>query len=84
MKHFASTKVQCVCDNHLFFSTNILYTVCYIGTTSEQQQSIFTHVHHHTVLVCAMNICLNQCLTALVKIYLTSALAQYKENVTHK
>lgn len=45
MKHFASTKYNVsVITIFFFFSTNILYTVCYIGTTSEQQQSIL-HIY---------------------------------------
>lgn len=44
----------------------------------------FTHLHHHTVFVCAMNICFDQCITVFNKIYQISAFSQDKENVTHK
>lgn len=44
----------------------------------------FTHLHRHTVFVCAMNICLDQCVTVFNEIYQISAFSQDKENVTHK
>lgn len=61
VKHerFCIHKVQCVCDNHLFFfSTNILYTVCYIATTSEQQQS---SLHIYIVILYLCNEHPSQC-----------------------
>lgn len=52
MKHFASTKYNVsVITIFFFFSTNILYTVCYIGTTSEQQQSIL-HIYIIILYLC--------------------------------
>lgn len=44
----------------------------------------FTHLHHHTVFVCAMNICLDQCIAVFDKICQISAFSRDKENVTHK
>lgn len=43
-----------------------------------------THLHHHTVFVCAIDICLDQCITVFNKIYQISAFLQDKENVTRK
>ena len=86
MKHFASTKYNVsVITISFFFQQIYCITVCYIGTTLEQQQSIL-HIYIIILLfVCAMNICRDQCGTVFDKIYIRSVLfSQDKENVTHK
>lgn len=84
MKHFASTKYNVsVITISFFFNRYTVYCMLHwnnIRTATEY----FTHLHHHTVFVCAMNICLDQCITVFGKIYQISALSQDKENVTHK
>lgn len=56
-ERFCIHKVQCVCDNHLFFFQQ-MYTVCYIATTSEQQQCI---LHIYIIILYLCNEHLSRC-----------------------
>lgn len=79
---FCIHKVQCVCDNYLFFNKCTVYCMLHwnnIRTATEY----FTHLHN-TEFVCAMNICLDQCITVFNKIYQISALSQDEGNVMPK
>lgn len=87
MKHFASTKYNVSVITILFFFFNKYTVYCMLHWNNIRTATeYFTHLHHHTVFVCAMNICLDQrvLLTVLDEIYQISAFSQDKENVTHK
>lgn len=82
MKHFASTKYTVSAITIFFFNKCTVYCMLHwnnIRTATEY----FTHLHN-TEFVCAMNICLDQCITVFNKIHQISAFSQDKGNVMPK